>query len=787
MRILLAGLFSCLALSSPVSGEIIMAGAKKPLSAIVISPEAPNSVQLAANELQTHLETIGLGKLPISRESDFLPEPAIYLGESAASRRLGIDLKNFGSDAFEIRPDGDNLVIAGRDYAGKPLTSFLNPFRLNESYNSQLGVGAFGSAGTLFGVYHLLEKYAGIRWYMPGPLGTVWPEKMTRLEIPAVEIKKAPQFEQRHIYYGFFDRSLEDSLWYRRAGYGSPFPVAVSHSFAHFFMKYKETNPEYFAIINGEPDFGSLSTVGPGNFNLSNEGFVQQAIKEADQFFKDNPDQMIFPLCPNDGMVKISEDPVSQAQIQPDRKKDGGQFSNYVWGFINKVAEGVAKQHPDKLVGGIAYEQYGLPPDNITKLNSNVVVLICKARRSYFNPAELEKDRKRVGAWKEKVDRIYIWEYYCDILFNGGWVGYPVFYPEIVQTDLKALAGTSSGELIEAESFMPGQYTTDPESIKINNPGLQHPLIYVTGQLLWNPDLDLKALLDEYYRLFYGPAESEMRAFWTKSEKAWMNQKSELPADFFTTAQALEMVSLLREGREKTEEGSVYRQRIDLIAKEFTPATERAARLSSMEKPVAGVPVFPEDVKFLEDWMEGSLWSSSDVLKFLDTDFLPAKPPTHLRMGWNREKLYLAFVCFEPEIGNLIARVDQPDKGEIWKDDSVEVFLMKPGSETEGIQFIVNSKGKVWDAQRDATQLAKTQWTSNATARAQLGKSQWSVLVEIPWADLGVADPNEGLEFKANFYRNREVGKVSIPSSWAPLLGNSYYAPPDFGKLILRK
>jgi len=775
------GLLSLSLASTPA--EILVKDASKSLSAIYVAPGAPDTVRLAATELQTVLKTEGLGELPIREEAEPGSEPAIYLGDTALARRIG--LKPESPDSFAIRTDGGNLVIAGKDYSGPPLTSFLNPYRLNESYNSKLKIGAFGNAGTLFGVYHFLEKFTGIRWYMPGPLGTVWPEPRTRLELPDINIERAPQFEQRHVFFGFFDRSDDDTLWYRRAGYGSPFPVAISHSFAHFFIKYKDTNPEYFALINGQRDFTNLSTVGPGNFDLSNEAFIKQVIKDANQFFKDNPDQKIFPLCPNDGMLKVSEDPLTQAQIEPDRYKEGGKFSNYVWGFINKVAAGVAKEHPDRYVGCFAYEQYGAPPSNIEKLNSNVVVVICKLRRTHFDPAAEAETRKRVAAWAAKADRIYAWEYHCDILLNGGWKGYPVFFPRITQDDLEALKPISKGEFIEAESWMPDQYATDPKSIKINYPALQHPMLYVLARLLWEPELDMNALLDEYYRLFYGPAEPELREFWTRAEQAWMAQKAEVPSDFLTPAQMGDMVKLLTTAREKTAAGSVYRQRIDLLYAEFTPATERNQRLAALSKPQVEIPRFNTPPPATADWTKAPAWAASRVIKLMDTNFLPAKPPTHARLAWDKEKLYVAFTCFEPRMSDRVALVDQPDEGSIWKDDSVEVFLMQPGRDDAGIHFIVNSKGKLWDAQRDATQLAMSQWKSQATAISYLGGTQWNVLIEIPWSDLGVEKPAAGLKFKANFFRNREAGLPLIMSSWAPLMGNSYYSPMDYGTLIL--
>ena len=45
--------------------------------------------------------------------------------------------------------------------------------------------------------------------------------------------------------------------------------------------------------------------------------------------------------------------------------------------------------------------------------------------------------------------------------------------------------------------------------------------LYLRGQLMWNPDADVPALLDDFYRTFYGPAEKPMRVYWNTLFKAW--------------------------------------------------------------------------------------------------------------------------------------------------------------------------------------------------------------------------------------------------------------------------
>jgi len=46
---------------------------------------------------------------------------------------------------------------------------------------------------------------------------------------------------------------------------------------------------------------------------------------------------------------------------------------------------------------------------------------------------------------------------------------------------------------------------------------------YQLAKMLWNPELDADALLDEYFRLRYGPAAAEMREFYAHLERALCN------------------------------------------------------------------------------------------------------------------------------------------------------------------------------------------------------------------------------------------------------------------------
>lgn len=47
--------------------------------------------------------------------------------------------------------------------------------------------------------------------------------------------------------------------------------------------------------------------------------------------------------------------------------------------------------------------------------------------------------------------------------------------------------------------------------------------LHIRGQLMWNPDTDVDALLEEFYPAFYGPAAEPMRVYWSTIYEAWEN------------------------------------------------------------------------------------------------------------------------------------------------------------------------------------------------------------------------------------------------------------------------
>ncbi len=248
-------LLFCLTITTVAIGLTAAAGSVifengAPNAAIVLDPEAAPPAKYAATELQTYLEKVSGVRL------DIVSKPGsgvnIFVGEGAGTRAAGLNTEGLTYDGFRICSRDGNLYIFGRDRReAKPLVDFRTPFEAIHIYNKKLNICAFGESGTLYAVYEFLRSQCGIRWYMPGELGEVVPHA-DRLEVPALNTEKSPDFYYRMLWIGLFDQNDDVALWFRRAGFGAPFPVNICHSF--YLMNFTKTHPEWHALIDGKRD-----------------------------------------------------------------------------------------------------------------------------------------------------------------------------------------------------------------------------------------------------------------------------------------------------------------------------------------------------------------------------------------------------------------------------------------------------------------------------------------------------------------------------------------------------
>lgn len=147
-------------------------------------------------------------------------------------------------------------------------------------------------------------------------------------------------------------------------------------------------------------------------------------------------------------------------------------------------------------------------------------------------------------------------------------------------------------------------------------------------------------------------------------------------------------------------------------------------------------------------------------------DGRPARE-SRFKVAYTADAFYAAVICDEPEPDKITAQ--REDGGNVWEEDSVEVFL-SPDGKTE-LQFAVNAIGSRYSP------LTLKRWR----AAAQVEEGRWCAEIEIPWEVIGVA-PKAGQAWRLNVCRNRLTSGAMEHCSWAPV-GASFHEVENFGKV----
>ena len=61
------------------------------------------------------------------------------------------------------------------------------------------------------------------------------------------------------------------------------------------------------------------------------------------------------------------------------------------------------ESHPDRLVSGLAYSAYKMPPAKIDKLSPNLVLIETRQRQSFWDEAQRNTHRSLREAWMKKL------------------------------------------------------------------------------------------------------------------------------------------------------------------------------------------------------------------------------------------------------------------------------------------------------------------------------------------------------------------------------------------------
>ncbi len=784
---------------SESSGWIVKDG--EPQAEIVIAAEPARMARLAATELQAYVEAISGAVLPIVNKPSG-ERVRIYVGVSPDTEELGLETAGLKHGAYRVASGENWLALLGpdKDYdppepwgrqrgrasvaevdakweaiTGEP---FASPYGWHYMhYYPDQDVWTFDNMGTLNAVYTFLYDL-GVRWYAPGDIGEVLPE---RESIPLLNENTVvePDFALRNLTYFYGQHGLgEVGAWNLRLGFnpGGDIQghVQQGHGIKWVVLRpeMREANPEYYALYDGERDHIAPCLSSPGLFD-SHVNYVRSMM--------DHYGEQVVNIDMPDGYGRgICQCELCEGLDTPERGRDGS-MSDYVWGYLNRVAEAIYESHPDRMVSALAYSTYRQPPTTIDRMSPNLTITDCRTRSLLYDEERREYTRQIREQWLEILpsQQYYIWDYYLNA--RPGERGLPVYFPTLIVDELRELKGKSMGDLIEVFKdqdfidYRPREPLHDYDPFAVN-----HFNVYLTSRLWWDADQDVDALLDEYYRLYYGPAATEMQDFIEYSDANWPRMRRNREA----ITGALER---LEAAQAAVDPESIYGQRIARVANYAEPLYSLREQLARVREDVPSARVLPAAALHGKK-LDGSLeddkyWPKVRMLPLravTDGGSFPRELFSWVRIFRAGDALYFGIYCSEPDMAGL------PNA-----DDYVEVLLETSSGASYRIR--VTPDGTIEDADlTDGEEVLN--WDARATAAVLHGDDFWSVELRVPLAGAGIRgiEPWAGVDGRMpsalypwyfNVGRQRVRNGEAQRATFAPTGSDAFHVPERYAEM----
>ena len=444
-------------------------------------------------------------------------QTAIVVGDCAESRAAGIDAAQLPVEGFVIRTAARRVYLVGSTQALPPGSTPWAPWD-NEA--------------TAWAVADFLERCVGVRWYWPTALGGRCLDPDPSLVVPPLAYRDQPAYRQREFHPRngwklptiprYFDKEplpfaagaipagvqaidLTAYLPLLRSGNSWPYHVKVHEPQKMWkqwdakWAKLPETHEMFQQKQDGTPDARMFCYSSPRTLEYLLQGC-------ADTWDGKKPASWVTATCvtisPGDFQLTCR----CKACQEVLAGKGGGSL--LMGRFVKRMCEEVQKRWPGKKVIFLPYQNYQRCPEGV-EFPDNLEVMCCCTggpMALMIQPQSRAKTEANLRDWSATLGGrpITSWDYSDR---GSGWTFGPVQYPHLVRDFYDANRTLLVGTYINGG--MASDWTTSA------------PTMYVWMKSLWNPDLDVDAVLDEMCRRLYGKAAAPARDLLRLQCEAW--------------------------------------------------------------------------------------------------------------------------------------------------------------------------------------------------------------------------------------------------------------------------
>jgi len=571
---------------------------------IVVAPDAVSVVRVAAAEAKEFLsQSLGTEIPVVNAPSE--GKVSLVLGPNKWADAAGVTTNGLKRDAFRTKTVGKRVYILGID----------DP---NDAHKALKRGGIWlqnFQRATAFGVYDFLERFVGVRFYFPGELGTVVPRK-TEIVLPPTDITIAPAMTVRRYspydmgewFEGENAKELRHPMktlnWWRLKMETEYTPCCHGSTRLKYMERFAKSHPEYFALLPDGRRHNSPAITHPGHpGQLCHTSKIWNEIYEdAKSYLRGEPASVrgipvdstlpnapkkygwgmnaqggkYFDVMPQDGMIQCA---CPACQKVWDNVEDKISWaSELIWGNVARLARRLKKEGVPGYVCNLAYSKYRHVPK--CAIPDNVKVMVAeRGPWTAADKAERKRELDEYAAWTKKIgQKVWAWNYANRGADGGKYV--PQMTPKAVGEYYKTISPMIFGAFMESECAW---------SI------FNYLNYYVFAKVMWDPTIDVNALLDEHHRLMFGPAAPEMKAFYELLEKLYIEEfagktfdtplgpQSEKKSDYevftriYSPAIIDRMEKMFVQAEKKVVPGSIEAKRVAFAKKNlFGPLCQRA-------------------------------------------------------------------------------------------------------------------------------------------------------------------------------------------------------------------
>lgn len=344
---------------------------------------------------------------------------------------------------------------------------------LIQEQNEQLIILGGSPKSTLYAVYSFLEHFLGCRFYAPE---VEYVPQLTAIKVQrGLNYSYEPPVTTRtvhsRLYYENHDFADKRKVTYEAfPGY---IPSARVHTFHRFVPEgqYFQDHPEYYALRDGRRI--------PTQLCLTNPEVLQIVLDTVAALIEEFPEAEVISVSQDDNQQYCQCVPCTTVNERE------GAPSGSVLEFVNQVA----RAFPDKLISTLAY-QYTRKPPQLLKPEENVLVTLCSIECDRSAPIadNCQAFTKDLIAWGEKTDKVRIWDYTTQ--FTNFLAPFPNL--RTLQPNVKLFVENNAKWVFEQHS---------------NNPSELFELrSYLTAKLLWDPQLNVDSVVNDFLTGYYQEA-----------------------------------------------------------------------------------------------------------------------------------------------------------------------------------------------------------------------------------------------------------------------------------------